>query len=85
MFIVPITLFSWALRRRGGGRVDHQAGVHHGVDLGRLHHPAQQRVLGADLHVLRALELDVGLLVVHADHGLDLGKASRAWARRPPQ
>ena len=70
---MPITLFSWARRGRGDDRVHHQPGVHDGVDLGRLDHPPQQRVLGADLDVLGALQLDAGLLVVHAHDRLDRG------------
>ena len=86
MFIVPMTLFSWALRGVVVGGVDDQARVDDGVDLGRLHHAAQQRVLGADLDVLGALELDLGLLVVDADDRLDLGVRPPAPARgAPPQ
>ena len=77
MFIVPMTLFSCAFADVVVRRVDHQPRVDDGVDLGRLDHPAQQRVLGADLHVLGALELDLRLLVVDADDRLDLGE-------RPP-
>ncbi len=62
------------LGRRGHRRIHHQARVDHRVDLRGLHHAPQERVLGADLHVLGALELDGRLLVVHSDHGLDLGE-----------
>jgi hypothetical protein len=66
---VVLVCLAWG----GRGRVHHQAGVDHRVDLGRLHHPAQQRVLGPDLHILGPLELDARLLVVDADDRLDRG------------
>ena len=47
---------SCATRARRGRGVDDQAGVDHGVDLGRVDDPAQQRVLGADADELGALE-----------------------------
>ena len=43
---------------RGGRRVHDQARVDDRVDLGGRHDAPQQRVLGADPHVLGALEID---------------------------
>jgi hypothetical protein len=60
---------------RGGGRVDHQARVDDGVDLGRLDDPAQQRVLVPHPHVFGALELDGRVVGVDADDRLDVGLA----------
>src|SRR4051812_33278269 len=57
--------------RRGDGRVDHQPGVHHRVDLRRLDDTAQQRVLGPDADELGALELPRRILGVDPDDRLD--------------
>ena len=71
MFIVPITLASWAARavavvestiRRESTTVS---------ICGRLHDPPQQRVLGADADVLGALELARRVLGRDADDHLD--------------
>ena len=83
MFIVPMTLFSWALRGGVVRGVHDETRIDDGVDLGRLHHAAQQRVLGADLDVLGPLELDLGLLVVDADHRLDLREGFQRLRQAP--
>ena len=57
--------------RRGLDRVHDEPRVDHRVDLGRLHDPAQQRVLGADADELRALELERRVLRADADDRLD--------------
>ena len=75
MFIVPITLFSWASPGRRHERVDDQPGVDHGVDLRRSHDALKQGVLVGDLHELGALELARGGLVVDADDRLDVLEA----------
>ena len=75
MFMVPITLFSWASAGRGHQRVDDQPGVDHRVDLGRPDDALQQRVLVGDLHELGALELARGGVVVDADDRLDVLEA----------
>ena len=61
--------------RAGGGRVDDQPRVDHGVDLGGLDDPAQQRVLRADADVLGALELARRVVGRDADDHLDRGVA----------
>ena len=71
-FIVPMTLFSWASRGRGHDRVDDQARVDDGVDLGRLDDAADERVRVGDAHELRAAQLDLRRPAVDADDRLDL-------------
>ena len=69
--------------RRGLDRVHDQPRVDHRVDLGRLHDPPQQRVLGADAHELRALELHRRVLGADPDDRLDALVAPRG-PREPP-
>ena len=58
---------------RGGERgVDDQARVDHGVDVRRPHDPLEQRVLGADAHVLGPGQLAGRVLGADADDHLDV-------------
>ena len=83
MLSVPITLFSCARRGVVRRRVDDEPRVDHGVDLGRLHDPADQRVLVRDAHELGALQLARRILGVDADDRLDVGVALERL-REPP-
>ena len=58
-------------RRRGDG-VHDEAGVDHRVDLGGVHDPPQQRVLGADADVLGALQRARRVVGRDADDDLDV-------------
>ena len=69
--------------RRRGDAVDDQAGVDHRVDLGRVHDPAQQRVLGADADELGALQRERRVLGGDADDHLDVLVALELL-REPP-
>ena len=83
MFIVPITLFSWASRGEAASRVDDQAGVDDGVDPGGADDPLDQRVLVGDLDELGPLELAGRVLRVDADDRLDLAEGLERL-REPP-
>jgi hypothetical protein len=63
------------LARRRDRRVDDQARVDDGVDLGGGDDPPQQRVVGADAHELGSVELPRRVVRVDADDRLDLGPA----------
>ena len=86
MFIVPITLFSWAAR---GGlpiesttrRVSTTVSISAAATIRRM-----QRVLGADADELGALELDARVARQSTPMiASTAGSRSSAWARRPPQ
>ncbi len=56
--------------RAGDDRVDHEARVDHGVDLGRLDDAADERVRVGHAHVLGAVQLDLRRAAVDADDRL---------------
>ena len=86
MFIVPMTLFSWALR--GGRRAESTTRrVSTTVSISAASTIRRSSACWvADLHVLGALELDAsGSSLSTPMIASTSGNASSAWASRPPQ